>query len=136
MGTQASAADATWSHRFWGANTLWSTPGGQYVAAASSSVNVVSTGSYTMPLTAQLMSDLESWLADPATNHGWILIGTETDTTARRIHSRESSATGSRPRLTLQYSLDSDGGDAPLPLWSLLVLGSGLMWQLARRRHA
>jgi hypothetical protein len=139
QGTQATANDATWFHRFHGTATPWNTPGGDFQGNASSAVLVSSTGTYVVPSSALLVADVESWLRSPASNHGWIMIGNESDTAARRIHSRESFSTGSRPLLTITYE-PGGAGDAPLPPWAWLLLAAALLaamhraqWRYGRR---
>jgi hypothetical protein len=65
-----------------------------------------------------------------------MLLGPETgDQNARRIDSRESASVTSRPTLTVIWSVPS-GVDVPLPLWSVVLLGMGLIWGTIRCRPA
>jgi hypothetical protein len=142
-GDVASPNDATWTHRFYGVGGVgagavpWSVPGGDFVAQASSFTTVGGIGPYFFPSTVKLIEDVDGWLANPASNHGWLLLGPESASqTARRIHSRESATVASRPRLRVVYDTQAQVGDAPLPLWSLGLLGAGLLWGALRSKHA
>lgn len=134
VGAPAQTGDSTWTHRFWPA-TAWSQPGGDFVAAASSSQLVPGgAGRYSWPSTPAMVTDVQAWLTQPATNHGWILIGVETvDQSAKRFGSRQA-ASFATPQLTVRYSLpDAAQGDVPLPPWALALLAGGVVWRLMRR---
>lgn len=89
-------------------------------------------GNYQFQSNPQLIADVQSWLLDPANNHGWIIVGPEGDEqTARRIDSRESASIMSRPLLTVQYTLPQVA-DVPLPFWSLGLLALGLFGAASR----
>lgn len=99
-GATAQSGDATWLHTFYPA-AFWSSAGGDFVAGASASTGVVGAGDYAWQ-SAALADDVRAWLAAPATNFGWILIGDESvANTARRFDSRESATADFRPRLIL-----------------------------------
>jgi hypothetical protein len=99
-GAPATTNDATWTHRFYSA-TPWSTSGGSYVATPSASVSVGSSGTYTWTST-QMAADVQAWLASPATNFGWIIIGNEASkATARRFYSRTGTTS---PILRVTYT--------------------------------
>ena len=141
-GDQASPMDATWLYRFYGGGNVtqqaWSAAGGDFVAIASSSVTIGSIGYYQIPTTPQLIADLQLWLTNPANNFGWIMLGPEDgQQDARRITSRESSSNPDRPTLTVTFTPPSStDADVPLPLWSLGLLGMGLMGLLRRKSAA
>jgi hypothetical protein len=74
-GTEAPATlnDATWRH-----------PIGQYMWSS-----------------AQMVADVQSWLDNPASNFGWLVLGDEsTNTTTKRFDTRQSA---SPPMLTIHY---------------------------------
>jgi spore coat protein A len=100
MGAPATTNDATWRHRFY--NTIfWTTEGGDFSGTVSASQSVGPLGSYTWTST-QLVADVQSWLDNPATNFGWLVLGDEsTSATAKRFDTRESA---SPPGLTIQYT--------------------------------
>ena len=48
-----------------------------------------------------MVADVQSWLDNPASNFGWLVLGDETaSATAKRFDTRESA---SPPMLTIQY---------------------------------
>jgi len=102
-GATAAAGDATWLHARYPAE-LWSHPGGDFAATASASQRCGDIG----PVAWEgpgLSADVEAWLADPASNHGWLLMGEELGSrTVRRFASRESVELATRPTLTIFYS--------------------------------
>ncbi|MCK4748150.1 MAG: T9SS type A sorting domain-containing protein, partial [Bacteroidales bacterium] len=52
-----------------------------------------------------MVEDVQNWLGNPTTNHGWILIGVEgTNTSSKRFNSRENAESSSNPKLTVYYS--------------------------------
>jgi hypothetical protein len=135
-GAQATATDATWKFRIFGTPSVsgsqveWLTPGGDFDPVASASVNVPGVGAYGVESTAALVADVQTWLDDPATNFGWILLGPEptiddpSAQNAKRILSRSSPATADTPLLlTVNYT------PVPLPAaaWLLApaVIGLG-----------
>jgi hypothetical protein len=101
-GDLATNGEATWTLRFFGdATSAWTTPGASYDSDASASTVLGGTGSYSWT-GAGLVSDLNDWLANPASNFGWALIGDEANSrTARRIYSRETAEDFLRPSLQL-----------------------------------
>ncbi len=145
-GTDATPQDATWRYRFFGnpaagvPRVEWSTAGGDFVAAPSVDATVGVSGRYVLGSTPSLVADVQGWVNDAATNHGWILIGSEgTEYTARQVVSREGGTTQTRPTLTVQYTLAGQGpqeNDIPLPVWALGLLGAGLAAALSRHRAA
>lgn len=129
VGAAATAGDATWRWRDYGV-TEWSQRGGDFVATASATTLVgQQNASYTWGSTPGLVADVQGWLDDPASSHGWILIGPEIDAqNAKRFDSREGLLAGQRPLLVVQVT--------PVPEASTLaLLGGGLlMLALVRRR--
>lgn len=102
-GGLAQAGDATWLHTFF-PNQTWNVAGGDFAAAASSSTSVASLGSYTWGSTAAMVSDVQGWVNDPATNFGWLLKDqTETVNAAKRFSTREDFNPATHPRLVIDY---------------------------------
>ena len=100
-GTSAAAGDATWIHTFFD-TSFWDSPGGDYMAAVSAQQTVGSNGTYAWE-SDELVSDVQAWVDDPASNFGWILIGNEsTIGTAKRFNSREASS--GQPLLSVTYT--------------------------------
>src|SRR5207248_7042918 len=99
-GAPATPNDATWRHRFFD-TIFWTTEGGDFSATVSASQSVGAVGMY-MWSSPQMIGDVQSWLTNPATNFGWLVLGDESDTlTAKRFDTRESA---SPPVLTIQYT--------------------------------
>jgi spore coat protein A len=123
QGEPAVAGSATWNDAQAGVSA-WSTAGGDYLGTASGSTLINNT-TPVWSSTAAMVSDVQDWLDDPATNYGWILIGDEANpTTARRFGSREGS---SPPSLVVDFTPSGaveacceTNGDC-----SLTVVGSG-----------
>ena len=98
-GAPATPNDATWRHRFFD-TIFWTTEGGDFSATVSASQSVGAIGVYTWS-SSQMRADVQSWLDDPSSNFGWLVLGDESDIlTAKRFDTRESA---SPPVLTIQY---------------------------------
>jgi hypothetical protein len=100
-GIEAREDDVTWAWRKY--NSLsWETEhrGGLYPPLASAK-----TVSDSWPSNDALVLDVQTWLDDPSTNHGWIIVGDEnTPQSVRRFDSREGTTP---PALTVIYVLSS-----------------------------
>jgi hypothetical protein len=102
-GVAATPNDATWLTTFFPAS-FWISPGGDYNPISSATTSINSTGFFTWS-SADMVSDVQSWLSTPATNYGWILLCNETATgTARRFASKENAVIANRPSLSITYS--------------------------------
>jgi hypothetical protein len=98
-GAPATPNDATWRHRFFD-TIFWTNQGGDFSATVSASQSVGPIGQYAWT-SAQMVADVQSWLDNPGTNFGWLVLGDEsTIATAKRFDSRESA---SPPMLTIQF---------------------------------
>ena len=83
----------------------WTTAGGDFSPVASASATVAGIGSYTWESTSQLVADVQGWLDDPDSDHGWLLQGDESKTrTAKRFHSDENDDEAIRPVLMVEYT--------------------------------
>jgi FtsP/CotA-like multicopper oxidase with cupredoxin domain len=99
QGAPATTNDATWRHRFFD-TIFWTTEGGDFSATISASQSVGVIGAY-MWSSPQMVADVQSWLNNPATNFGWLVLGDESGiATAKRFDTRESA---NPPLLTVQY---------------------------------
>ena len=99
-GAPATTNDATWRHRFFD-TIFWTTEGGDFSATVSASQSVGAVGVYTWN-SPPMVGDVQSWLNNPATNFGWLVLGDESEIlTAKRFDTRESA---SPPVLTIQYT--------------------------------
>ena len=111
-GAPATPNDATWRHRFFD-TIFWTTQGGDFSATVSASQSVDSTGQYTWS-SAQMVADVQSWVDNPASNFGWLVLGDETDAaTAKRFDTRESA---SPPILTIEYTTAGDRAPRLVPV--------------------
>ncbi|MFN7141483.1 MAG: DNRLRE domain-containing protein [Limisphaerales bacterium] len=107
-GAPATEGEATWNDAFALTTTSWATPGGlagiDFVAAASAEQFIYAeTEPCTFTSNPKLVADVQSWLDQPGSNHGWMLkpeIETVM-TTARRFASREDHEYG--PMLTVEF---------------------------------
>ncbi len=107
-GAPATTNDATWRHRFFD-TIFWTTEGGDFSATVSASQSVGPVGMYTWS-SSQMRADVQSWLDDPASNFGWLVLGDESEiSTAKRFDTRESA---SPPVLTIIYR---PAGPRPTP---------------------
>ncbi|MDZ4404474.1 PQQ-dependent sugar dehydrogenase [Prosthecobacter sp.] len=115
-GVAATPNDATWTHRFFSTQT-WTTPGGDYVPAATATTDVGTSGARTWS-GVQLTADVQNWVGTPATNFGWILLGDEANAqTAKRIYSGEASTASVRPKLTVNHTAYSAPPATPFESW-------------------
>ena len=106
-GTDALPGDATWTHAVF-PSTRWQTPGGDFASSPSATASVAEEGRYTWSA-GGMVADVTNWLADPASNFGWIVRGDEVNLrSAKRFNSRENPAGGSRPVLTIEYEMPAE----------------------------
>ena len=66
------------------------------------SISKSSTGTITITLNAQGVAKLQSWISNPATNFGLVLLD-YANSNGLDVSSSEGSTVGSRPRLTVTY---------------------------------
>ena len=110
-GAPSTTGDATWIHRTY-PGTLWTTAGGDFSATSSGLTSVTGAGfySWTSPV---LLSDVQGWVDNPATNFGWVIRGRETGgagASVKRFESRETADPTRRPMLQITYAATSSGG--------------------------
>lgn len=102
-GAVVTPGDVTWIHSNY-PNTLWTTPGGDFVQTASATTTVSGVNFYTWSGPG-LVSDIQGWLANPASNHGWLMKGPETVVGAsKRFVSGDSTNIFQVPMLTITYT--------------------------------
>ncbi len=110
-GTSPEPGDATWTNRFYPGQP-WTTPGGTFVATATQTKNIGAAGAYVFANNASMVDDVQSWIASPTSNFGWVMRGNETTLgTAKRFESRESGDPTRRPLLTVVYTPPPPVGD-------------------------
>ena len=107
-GITAELGDATWicsfSNGAGGCTTSWTTAGGAFQATASATTSVGGPAPYTWS-TAQMITNVQGWKNNAATNFGWIIICAEgTPGSAKRFSSRTNPIVPDRPTLTVTYS--------------------------------
>lgn len=102
-GAASTTGDATWIHRSY-ATTTWTSAGGDYAASATASFGVGVPAAYVVPTSSALVADVQGWIAQPSSNHGWLLRSPETTNgTVKMFASREATTSTQRPRLTITY---------------------------------
>jgi len=74
-GAAAKSGDATWLHTFFDTD-FWGAAGGDRDRPASARETVDMLGSYTWS-SNRMKKDVQSWVDQPETNFGWLLIGDE-----------------------------------------------------------
>ena len=80
LGAPATMGEANWTHRFALTSNEWAAPGGvegiDFAAANSGEQFVygISLSPYLFDATTDMLTDLQSWLAHPETNFGWMLL--------------------------------------------------------------
>jgi hypothetical protein len=110
-GAPATTNDATWRHRFFD-TIFWAMQGGDFSATVSASQSVGPVGHY-MWSSAQMVADVQSWLDNPGSNFGWLILGDESGSgTSKRFDTRESA---SPPVLTVQYTPPTTPTPTPTP---------------------
>jgi hypothetical protein len=118
-GAPATMDDATWIHSFYDSD-FWAQPGGDFDEADSAATEVGPAGRYQWGSTPEMVADVQSWLDDPTSENGWILIGDEqAPSTAKRFDSRESPNAESQPRLVVEFSLTCEAAGLRRSAWGL-----------------
>lgn len=103
-GTAAASGDATWVHTIFESEE-WETPGGDFSSQAAATQEIGDTGRYTWGSTDEMVVDVQSWLEDPSTNFGWLLMGKEdANQTSKRFDSRENGNEANHPVLTVEFT--------------------------------
>ncbi len=125
-GVTAVLGDTTWLQS--SKPTLWTTAGGDFLPTASATTTVTSTSGYFQWTSAALIADTQNWLANPASNYGWLLAGDETiPQSAKKFESSNSTTSQFRPQLTLEYI------QLPEPTQALLLLALPLFCRRQRQ---
>lgn len=129
-GSPGGAGQVTWNNRL-GAGTAWTSAGGSFSPIVSGSRSISGLGSVSFSSTAQMVSDVQSWLNTPANNFGWELISESelSPTSIRRFASRDDVANS--PTLSINFTPVPEPGT--FAFWSL---GGLSLWLVSRRRLA
>jgi hypothetical protein len=86
----------------------WTNPGGDFVATASASVAVGTSLGQVQYSSAGVISDVQAWVTNPATNFGWEVRGDESVNSSVRIYAtHDSFIPANRPVLSVTYSTSS-----------------------------
>lgn len=145
-GAPATQNDATWLYTFYNAKNptsspMWNTPGGDHAAVASAGTMVGTIPSNLIGTVADpyswsgsgMIADVQSWVNNPGTNFGWLLMTDESDNgTARRFDSMFNSIVADRPVIQIDYTT---AAVTPEPgSIALLTSGGAAALVLLRRR--
>ena len=96
-GVLSTTNDATWIHTFFNTG-FWATSGGDFSGTISDDASVTGLGPYTWGSTAQMVTDVQTWLDTPGTNFGWLLQGDEiTSRSVKAFDTRENITVTNRP---------------------------------------
>jgi hypothetical protein len=104
IGAAAKGGDATWIHTFF-PDKRWAKAGGDFTPAPDAAADAGGIGDVTWVSSAAMIARVQSWVDQPATNFGWILIGNETTpTTTKQFDSREIVPDSTRPALNVEFT--------------------------------
>lgn len=107
MGAPAAPGDATWLHTFYDTD-FWAQPGGEFTNAVSASAAVSEVGFYSFDSTFNpaLVADVQQWLDQPDSNHGWGVFAADEffPVSAKRFDTRENAEPTFQPLLTVDYT--------------------------------
>jgi len=122
LGADAAPGDATWLFSFFPGQS-WTAPGGDFDASALATTFVAGSGVSYGWQSAALAACVQSWVDQPATNHGFLLMGNEAaPQTAKRFASREHATPEFRPSLTVEYTpIPGPGSAAGLAVGAALA---------------
>lgn len=110
QGAPVTNGDCTWVHAVYdsgGGSVLWANRGGDFDASPSASTLIYLPGRYEWS-SAQMAADVQGWLDDDTSNHGWLIQTDEKAPSSKRFNSKDHSNPSTRPVLTVTYSTGSD----------------------------
>jgi hypothetical protein len=104
LGAPATAGEATWRASAYGEES-WSRAGGDLAERVSAVAEVPAEPGPVTWESPSMAEDVQGWLRDPASNHGWALVAADDSTqgTLKRLTSRESVDLSARPRLLITW---------------------------------
>ncbi len=104
MGAPSEPGDATWLHTFY-PDSQWLTAGGDFDPTPSATTTVSNqTGSFFSWTSPDMIVDVQVWVDDLFSNHGWLLMGNEANnTTAKRFDSKDNFNQNYRPYLVVDF---------------------------------
>jgi hypothetical protein len=104
-GAPSQPGDATWIHTFY-PSQFWTNAGGDFVAAPSFTGLSGAIGTILLGSSPGMVADVQAWLAAPANNFGWIVLGDESNAnTGKRYASRENPNPAIVPMLIVAYTV-------------------------------
>lgn len=136
-GGTPKTGDATWNYAFYNA-TPWTTAGGDWTSSLTDIADASVTGTLTSFdwSSPAMVTDVQNWLNNPASNFGWI-IKNANETTAtdfRAFWSAQGAAANNNPAiapdLTVTYTV------VPEPVGFSLMAGGGAILLCTRRRRS
>ena len=128
-GATVAPGDATWNFNFYN-TSMWTDRGGDFFPGPSSARFILDLGKYNFN-DSPMATDVAGWVANPATNFGWIIRGNEeTLNSAKRFDTRENPVPENRPVLIVTYAVPEPAGALVLPAGFALL---GVSRRRARR---
>jgi spore coat protein A len=101
-GQPPTDSSSTWNYSFYGLADRWATAGGSFSAQPSDSAEGAGFGRPAVFSGSGLIEDVKAWIEHPDENHGWILVGDETQkATGLQFASREDADVSHQPTLTV-----------------------------------
>ena len=127
QGVAAETGDVTWAARFFNESPAqpWTTPGGDFATAASASVSVTgAVGTSYNWSSAAMISDVQGWLNNPATDFGWALVNAdEVDATDfRAFYSQRTDSVIPSPADDYLYTGPRTGNNGDAGDWWLCAV--------------
>jgi len=103
-GAPAALGDATWLFRYY-PTVEWNTPGGDITIYERATGRIGFEGFWSWASLGMKL-DVQSWVDDPGSNFGWMIIGDETlgKKYVKRYDSREHPDISRRPLLTVDFT--------------------------------
>jgi hypothetical protein len=126
QGANSTPNDASWAHRFFDL-FAWTNLGGDFVEMPSEQLPVDTVGSYTFGSTAEMVNDVQLWADDDSENFGWILIGEEESSSARRFDTRNNNNPDVHPVLEVTFSTTGTSSDYSGPWFDPSLDGEGYL---------
>lgn len=103
-GVAATTGDVTWLHSSFD-TASWVSEGGDFVSTVSSSTEVSETGLYVWDSSTTMVSDVQLWVDNASSNHGWIVVANSVQAgILHRFASGETSDSDDRPELLITYN--------------------------------
>jgi hypothetical protein len=129
-GAAAQTGDATWVFNFFNTSS-WTAPGGDFSPAISATTVLGAIDQTYTWSGVGMISDVQGWVANPASNFGWVIRGDEAaSASAQRFHSREN--TENAPQLSITYTPVPEASTRVLCL-TALTFAVCVNWQRRRR---